>query len=45
MNKPKLRKELGDNAYEYIKHNLSWERYAKTVESIFEQTISAFKHN
>ena len=45
MNNPKLRTELGENAYEYIKHNLSWERYAKTVECIFEQTISAFKVN
>lgn len=40
MNNPKLRKKLGENAYEYVKNNLSWEKYARTMEKIFEQTIS-----
>jgi glycosyltransferase involved in cell wall biosynthesis len=45
MNNPKLRKKLGENAYEYVKNNLSWEKYAKNMESIFQQTISNFKRN
>jgi len=45
MNKPNLRKKLGENAYEYVKNNLSWKKYAKNMESIFEQTISNFKRN
>lgn len=45
IDNPKLRKKLGDNAYEYVKTNLSWENYAKNMESIFEQTISNFKKN
>jgi glycosyltransferase involved in cell wall biosynthesis len=39
INDPKLRKKLGENAYEYVKNNLSWERYAKNVESVFQETI------
>ena len=45
MNNPKLRKKLGENAYEYVKNNLSWEKYAEKMESIFQQTISNFKRN
>jgi len=45
MNNPKLCKKLGENAYEYVKNNLSWEKYAKNMESVFEQTISNFKRN
>jgi len=45
MNNPKLRKNLGENAYEYVKNNLSWEKYAENMESIFQQTISNFKRN
>jgi glycosyltransferase involved in cell wall biosynthesis len=45
MNNPKLCKKLGENAYKYVKNNLSWENYAKNMESIFEQTISNFKKN
>jgi len=45
MNNPKLRKKLGENAYEYVKNNLSWEKYAKNMESVFEQTISNFKRD
>jgi len=37
--------KLGENAYNYIKRNLSWEKYAKTVEGVFEQTVLAFKNN
>jgi glycosyltransferase involved in cell wall biosynthesis len=34
-----LRKTLGDNAYEYIKNNISWEKYAIAMEKKFEQTL------
>jgi len=40
INDSKLRKRLGENAYEYVRNNLSWEKYAKTMEKVFEQTIS-----
>jgi glycosyltransferase involved in cell wall biosynthesis len=40
MNNAKLRRKLGENAYEYVKSHLSWEKYARTMEKIFEQTIS-----
>jgi len=45
MNNPNLRKKLGENAYEYVRNNLSWEKYAKNMESVFEQTITNFKMN
>jgi len=45
MNDPKLCKKLGENAYEYVKRNLSWEKYAENMESIFEQTISNFRRS
>ena len=40
LNNTKLRKKIGDKAYEYVRNNLSWEKYARTMEKIFEQTIS-----
>lgn len=40
INDSKLRKRLGENAYEYVRNNLSWEKYARTMEKIFEQKIS-----
>jgi len=43
INDPTLRKKLGENAYEYVKNNLSWEKYAKSMESVFEETISDFR--
>lgn len=45
MDDPKLRKKLGENAYEYVKRNLSWRKYAENMESVFEQTISNFRRN
>jgi glycosyltransferase involved in cell wall biosynthesis len=45
MDDPKLRKKLGENAYGYVKNNLSWEKYAKKMENVFEQTIANFKKN
>jgi glycosyltransferase involved in cell wall biosynthesis len=45
MDDPKLRKKLGENAYEYVKRNLSWEKYAENMESTFEQTILNFRRS
>jgi glycosyltransferase involved in cell wall biosynthesis len=38
-----LRRKLGENAYEYVKNNSSWEKYARNMENIFRQSILAFK--
>ena len=38
---PKLIDDLGDHCYHYVKANLSWEKYAKNIESILYQTIDA----
>ena len=43
MSNPKLRKRIGENAYEYVKNSLSWEKYAKNVEKVFQETISHSK--
>jgi glycosyltransferase involved in cell wall biosynthesis len=43
INNPALRKKLGENAYEYVRANLSWERYAEKVESVFQETIRRSK--
>jgi glycosyltransferase involved in cell wall biosynthesis len=45
MNNAKLRKKLEENAYEYVKNHLSWEKYARKMETIFEQAISVFREN
>jgi glycosyltransferase involved in cell wall biosynthesis len=45
INNPKLRRTLGENAYEYVKNNLSWEKYAQNVENVFLETISRSKGN
>ncbi len=37
MNNSQLRAELGRNAAKYVKNNLSWEMYAKKMESVFEK--------
>jgi glycosyltransferase involved in cell wall biosynthesis len=43
INDPSLRRKIGENAYKYVKNNLSWEQYAKSMENIFEETMSNFK--
>ena len=40
-----LRKKLGENAYEFVRNNLSWERYAKNVENVFRETITHRRGN
>ena len=37
-----FRKRLGEHAYEYVKSHLSWEKYARTMETIFEDSLLAF---
>ena len=34
-----LRNKIGANAYEYVRKNLSWEKYAKNVENVFQDTL------
>ena len=41
INNPSQRKKLGENAYQYVKDNLSWEKYAKRVESVFQETLAS----
>jgi glycosyltransferase involved in cell wall biosynthesis len=43
MNDSQLRKDIGKNAYEYVKENLSWEKYAQRVENVFETVIGRSK--
>ena len=39
MNDRKLRERMGETAQEYVTKNLSWEKYARTMESIFQRAI------
>jgi glycosyltransferase involved in cell wall biosynthesis len=39
LNDPRLCKRLGENAFRYVKNNLSWERYAEKVETVFRRTL------
>jgi glycosyltransferase involved in cell wall biosynthesis len=39
----KLRKNIGEKAYQYAKNYLSWEKYANTVEGIFKETLKRSK--
>jgi glycosyltransferase involved in cell wall biosynthesis len=43
MKNADLRKKIGENAFEYVKNHLSWEKYARTMETIFEETLMTFK--
>jgi glycosyltransferase involved in cell wall biosynthesis len=40
INDQGLRRSIGRNAFEYVATNLSWKNYAKTMEGIFQQSIS-----
>jgi glycosyltransferase involved in cell wall biosynthesis len=40
MDNPELRLRLGENAYAYVKKNLSWRQYAKNMEQVFEKAIA-----
>jgi glycosyltransferase involved in cell wall biosynthesis len=43
MNNPELRNRIGENAYAYVRSNLSWEKYAQSMERVFQQTVLASK--
>ena len=43
INDPDTRKKIGEQAYQYVKSHLSWEKYARTMEIIFEESLLAFK--
>jgi glycosyltransferase involved in cell wall biosynthesis len=40
LENPKLRRKLGENAYKYVKENLSWRKYAERVEAVFVETMA-----
>jgi glycosyltransferase involved in cell wall biosynthesis len=42
---PELKRKMGTAAYEYTKENLSWEIYAKNMETIFKKTIDNFQRS
>ncbi|MDD3791836.1 MAG: glycosyltransferase family 4 protein [Candidatus Bathyarchaeota archaeon] len=42
MSNPYLCQKIGANAYQYTLENLSWEKYAKNMESVFIKTIKNF---
>ena len=41
INNDNVRRELGQNAREYVKSHLSWEKYADRMQEAFEKTIAA----
>jgi glycosyltransferase involved in cell wall biosynthesis len=43
VNNPTLRRLLGENAFRYVKENLSWSKYAEKVERVFERILSKTK--
>jgi len=42
INDSGLNKKIGERAYQYVKSHLSWEKYARTMETIFEESLLAF---
>jgi glycosyltransferase involved in cell wall biosynthesis len=40
INDQELCKKIGENAYNYVKDNLSWKRYAENVEKVFYSVLS-----
>jgi glycosyltransferase involved in cell wall biosynthesis len=42
MDNPDARKKLGEKAREYVKSNLSWEKYAEHMENAFEKAAQAY---
>jgi glycosyltransferase involved in cell wall biosynthesis len=45
INDSGLRRRIGENAYEYVKNNLSWEKYAENVENVFQKATSHSRRN
>jgi glycosyltransferase involved in cell wall biosynthesis len=38
---PSLRERIGKNALNYVKEHLSWEKYAMTMEDVFERVLKS----
>jgi glycosyltransferase involved in cell wall biosynthesis len=38
---PSLRERIGKNALNYVKEHLSWEKYARTMEDVFERVLKS----
>jgi glycosyltransferase involved in cell wall biosynthesis len=39
INDPESRKRMGENAKAFVKHNLSWQKYAEQMEKSFEKAV------
>jgi glycosyltransferase involved in cell wall biosynthesis len=39
IDNPKRATELGNNCHQYVKENLSWDKYARTIENVFSRLI------
>ncbi len=44
MNDQSLRRKLGENAREYVRSNMSWEKYAQRMEAAFERAVQGCKN-
>ncbi len=42
INDPSMCKKIGEQAYLFVRSHLSWEKYARTMETIFEESLLAF---
>ena len=42
INNAELRRRVGENAYEFVKEDLSWETYAKNMACIFEKAVKSY---
>jgi glycosyltransferase involved in cell wall biosynthesis len=43
IDNPTLAMKMGENALNYVRNNLSWERYARNMETIFNRVIKEAK--
>ncbi len=42
LNNGRLRADIGQRAHEYVKMNLSWEKYARNMLGLFESAVAAY---
>jgi glycosyltransferase involved in cell wall biosynthesis len=42
INRPDIRRELAENALEYVRSHLSWERFAERMEKEFERAAKSY---
>jgi glycosyltransferase involved in cell wall biosynthesis len=43
LNSADLRRKIGEQGYTYVRNHLSWEKYARTMETIFEEALKSYK--